>query len=495
MECRIFLRWIGMLLIGGGVVTFPLLGQTPEREYVIGVGDQLDIQAYSQGQLIQNFSTKAEVRLDGMITLPSLLGDRKVAGLKKSTLTTLLESKEFFGKYLKEPRVMITPLRMAPTIRIFVSGLVQSEQEVPRETKIGLLLRELVANVPQEELNPTAIRIRTVEKEEFPPDPNLTLQWGDEIVLPSREKPTPTPLARTTTNQIPAKFTSQEYPQFLEILKAYPADGEILQSKVDIQGDTIFLKLDELPPEKYQALHPDVIAALQPYQMASGEAQAQLAPEAILLGIRVKLTVKDLYEAFFSLPDDTGGRSIKRFLPGDVVQPGATPTEDIILSKIQTDPNQVILKQGDLEDIRLPPTRFSELTLVGIITRDGEPEAILSGIASGTSTKLGQRKRFKTNDMVEPEVVLEGISERDKYIVLRKGQEQQIVFLYDARQPASSSSAASEPVTPENLSPGMPALSGEPSSLLRQAIEQKLPAELKALNTLSKIFFATPILP
>lgn len=431
----------GLALLGWIVGVAMTVAQPIEREYVVGIGDVLNIQVYNQVQLLANFSGQMEVRLDQMITLP-WLGDVKVAGLKKSTLTKNLESADLLGKYLKEPHVTIAPTRIAPNIRVVFSGVFPMEQEVSRESRLTPILNEFLPQLQQYHPDVQAIRVRSFEGEEFSVNENPRLQWGDEIIIPSLVLPTPTPIPLVSPKLPPATFTPDQYQQFLEFLQAYPADLETLKTVVSLQEDAVILQLDQLSEDQQEMLQDAVLDELMKY---TGGLRPDVLLSATLLEIMVNLTVEGLHEAFLAIPEPSvpEGVTIKTFRPGDVVQPGATDAEDIILAEIQPELNQIRLQKGNTSQTLSLAPKFSTVILSGILNIGGEREVVLSNTIIDPVSKLGLRKRFKPGDHVEADIVLADIVPDQKMVVLRKGPELQLVFLRDPRK-----RPAPEPPTP-----------------------------------------------
>lgn len=478
MDIRRFFQSLTIIVLVGFLFSTQVFAQAPEREYVIAIGDQLDIQVWNQVQPLPNFSARLEVRSDRMITMP-WLGDIRVAGLKKSTLTERLEGKELLGKYLTEPHVTITPLGMAENVRVFFSGVVTMEQEMPREVRLGAVLQGLLPKLQQYNPNPDAIQVRSAEGEEFPTDPNLRLQWGDEIIIPSQEVSLPTPVTPTQPVPVQVKFTPEEYQEFQQVLEEYPEAQQLLQQVATIEEDgSILLHIEKIPEDLLQELPEALLPILEQHAvlMQTPTPPPQLL-NAQLLGIRLNLLAADgLHEAFLVFPDPDSEEVpvIKAFREGDIIQPGDAESEAIILAEIDEDTGQVIVKQG--EEMQALPLQapFSSVALSGILTFGGKPQAVLEGLLSSTSTHPIQRKRYKEGELIGPDVRLAKILEDEDMIVLQKGQEIQLVFLHDpARRVAPTPPPSPSPVaTPEEPLPEalplpeeQPSLPGEQPSL------------------------------
>lgn len=449
MKFRTFLVWGGAALLGWIFGATTIMAQPVERDYVVAAGDTLNIQVYSQVLLMPEFSGTFEVRSDRMITLPSLLGDIRVAGLKKTTLARNLESVDVLGKYVKEPRVTITPTRFAPTIRVVVSGVFPMEQDIPRESQLTTILNDLLPKLQQYRPDVQAIHVKSVEGEEFSMAQNPRLQWGDEIIIPSLVLPTPPPISLETPTLPPAIFTSQQYQQFLEFLAPYPADLDILKTVVAIQEDMVTLQLDQLSEDQQKSLQEPVLAELMKY--TGGGVMPDVLLNVTLLEIMVNLTVEGLHEAFLAIPDPDAplGVTIRSFRQGDVVQPGATEAEQISLAEIQPELNQVRLQQGNASQTLSLAPKFSTMTLSGILKIGGEREVVLSNTITDPTSTLGLRKRYKIGDQVAADILLADITPEQKMVVLQKGAELQLLFLRDPRKRPVSTPPAS--ATPEAM--------------------------------------------
>ena len=105
----------------------------PERqaEYVIGLGDQLQIMVWKEPELTQAMS----VRIDGRISLP-LIGDVEVAGKTLRELKKILEEK--YAAVISEPAVSVM-LAQSKSWRYYVIGKVAKPGEFPIDFPITVL--------------------------------------------------------------------------------------------------------------------------------------------------------------------------------------------------------------------------------------------------------------------------------------------------------------------------------------------------------------------
>lgn len=479
-----------------------VLAQVPEREYVVGVSDQLEIQVWNKGKKISELSARVTVRSDGKITMP-WLGDIQAAGLKISILKEKLEGKELLGKYLNEPRVTIDLDRASENIRVTFSGIFSQTIYLKRGVTLGWVyqnLDQLIPNFRQLRPNLQAITVKGAGGEEFSFDPNLRLEWGDEIIIPPEDIPTPTPAPPITPTATPviierAELTKQEYEEFLE---KFPSVKAILESSIVISEDKVTIDIDK---NLRAQLEEEVLLELEQYIGKVVQEIPKLI-EATLMGIRVNLAIENILEAFLAFPDPNSDDEIliKRFKEGDVIQQGASEEDDIILDEIQDDMNQIILKQAETIQILPLSQPFTEITLSGILNIREEKEALLSNFTP-RATKKSLQKRFKEGDEIEKEILLAKISE--SWVLLQKEKAFQLVLLRDPRKRASQQPTPTPlpaqdiqipgPDAPDTL-PG----SDTPDTLLKnptlsEALKKRLPPQMQAIDTFSRIFFATPL--
>jgi hypothetical protein len=469
--------------------TLPILAQNPEREYVIAVGDQLDIQVWSKVQPMPNFSSRVDVRPDNMITMP-WLGDIRVAGLKKSTLTSLLESKEFLGKYLTEPYVTITPLLISTEIQVFFTGVIGGERELPRDTRWGALWRELQTQIQQYNPDLKGVTITSAEGEVFPSDFNIRLQWGDTIAIPAII-PTPTPLPRLSPEQLRAQFTREQYAQFETFMGAYPEAYQELLPFLKYEGETISLDLIEMPENQRQRLPQAVLEELQKYPFQAAPVQE---PQVELLGITVNLRINGLREAFLAFPGQDGGTRISRVREGDEVYIGENTEAPFIVKTVDEKVGKVVLKQDAVEQTLAVKSGFTNMMLAGIVTNHkGQLEAILEEEQAKQITPIPiQRKRYTEGEEVETGVFLAKISRDQELAILQKEQEVQLLFLRDPRKrPTPQPTPSPLPTLPADDS-GPESPQGEEQAL-GDMLRQQMPPQVQAVDTLSEMFWATPL--
>jgi polysaccharide export outer membrane protein len=103
-----------------------------EPEYVIGVGDKLDIVFLFQ----TNLSTRGlVVRRDGRISLP-YVGDQMAAGITPMTLDSLLTTR--FSEILREPNLAVIVTEPAPQ-KVFVLGEVKQPGAFTFDDEVTML--------------------------------------------------------------------------------------------------------------------------------------------------------------------------------------------------------------------------------------------------------------------------------------------------------------------------------------------------------------------
>lgn len=99
-------------------------------EYLLGVGDVIEVQVWKEAEL----SRILRVRLDGRITMP-LIGDVRAAGKTPRELADQIE--EFYRETLAEPTV--TVILNQSSQRYYVIGLVKQPGEFPLDSHLTVL--------------------------------------------------------------------------------------------------------------------------------------------------------------------------------------------------------------------------------------------------------------------------------------------------------------------------------------------------------------------
>jgi hypothetical protein len=216
-----------------------------------------------------------------------------------------------------------------------------------------------------------------------------------------------------------------------------------------------------------------------------------------LVGIRVNLNVEGFQEVFLAFPNPEGGMLIKRFSEGDVIQPGEDGSNDLVLVDVDEEAQHILVEQGESQLVVEMAQPLSTTSLVGILTNSlGHPEAILQGpVASTAATVPMQRKRYTEGEEVEPDVRLVKIVRDQQLAILQNEEAVQILFLRDSRKRAASQPVPelSSPVAePDPFADDSPSASS-PEENLRSMLKQQMPEQLQALDTLSELFFATPL--
>ncbi|GAK58823.1 fibronectin type III domain-containing protein [Candidatus Vecturithrix granuli] len=440
-------------------VSAQLSNISPDREYVIGIGDLLDILVWRVPEL----SSQVFVRSDGKISMP-FLGDIRAVGLKISSLEKLLagkeEGKEIIAKYVKEPKITISLLKSSEKIQITISGVLSQMAEVPRQTKIKQMLEQLIPQIPlQPPPNLRAIKVISTEGEEFPiswpelqsgnaPHMNIRLEWGDEIHIPSEEIPTPTPVPVSTPALPSVAYTKEE---LQELLQEHPDTLEtLLSAATQLEDERYSFDITKMTEEQQNAIGEEVL------QMVFGDTYTvpQRFTNITLSGINVNLAVNEAVEAYlaFPHPDPQEPPLIQRFREGELVEKGESEEEDIYLEKIQDRKKQVLLRKGkSLQILSLSPS-FSNAKLSGIVNIGETKKAFFSDLNLSKSKRVTTRRGFQENDEIEKGILLVKIAEDDKWALLKKEQEFQLVLLRDSLNRVSPSEQV--PKKPEGATPG-----------------------------------------
>lgn len=109
--------------------------ELPQREYVIGNGDQLYISVWQNPDL----SLSVPVRPDGKISVP-LVGDTQAEGLSAQALSENLSS--LLNKYIRVPKVtvIVTAANSADFLtRVRITGAVNAPQSLPYRRNMTVL--------------------------------------------------------------------------------------------------------------------------------------------------------------------------------------------------------------------------------------------------------------------------------------------------------------------------------------------------------------------
>lgn len=167
-----------------------------EREYRIGVDDQLQVNVWRNPEL----SVSMPVRPDGMISMP-LIGDVQAGGRTPPEVAS--EIRERLSEYVRDPNVtvIITELRNSEYIsRIRVTGAVQTPASIAHRQGMTVLDAVLQAGGINEFAAPSRAKLyRKVGNEtkvypvdlsgilhEGKLDTNYELRPGDIITVPER---------------------------------------------------------------------------------------------------------------------------------------------------------------------------------------------------------------------------------------------------------------------------------------------------------------------
>jgi polysaccharide export outer membrane protein len=161
-----------------------------EKDYLIGVGDVLEVQVWKEPDL----SRTVKVRLDGKISLP-LAGDVQAAGKTTSELNQFLEKK--ISDLVTEPAVSVMLVENRSQ-RYYVVGQVGQPGEFPIEFPLTILQAIARSGGFQEWAKREEIRVvrRSGGKEEFLSfdydafikgknlQQNVLIAPGDTIIVP-----------------------------------------------------------------------------------------------------------------------------------------------------------------------------------------------------------------------------------------------------------------------------------------------------------------------
>ena len=474
-----------------------------EREYVIGTNDQLAIADLQS----QSFSTQGMVRTDGKITIV-YLGDVQAAGLKVSTFRKNVET--LLQKYLKQPMVNLT-VRTSGKIRvtIMIEGVSSQETELPRETKLLPVLRQLVPNLRQMQPPPDLANLKVIgsDQEEYTINglellagrslhTNLRLEWGDQIYIPSQIPPTPGPGATSSQPMnAPAQQAIFSVQAFEEFLQQYPPEMQEKLKALATQPDeqTYLIDLAALSEEQRQALGDEVLQALEAHAV-SAQQQFTHFTDITLAAISIHLAAKEKVEAYLAIPNSDPDQlpTIQRFQEEDIVQQSEVPDEQIVLKKIQDTLQQVILQKGEEEQMLQLPAALTQARLSGVVNVGNTKKAFFSNLqALNESNRPTKQRMFAEHDKFEEGIEIVKIT--DEWVLLKKGEQIQLALLRDSLNrvvptpiPASLPTSLTE--IPESELPDISqGVKAAPSQT------QTVPVPLQTIDALSSIFFATPM--
>jgi polysaccharide export outer membrane protein len=137
----LFLAWSGSALAGQEASSAPAPAVAPATapatlaggptEYVIGLGDLLQIMVWKEPELTMPMS----VRIDGRISLP-LIGDVQAAGKTIRDLKKVLEEK--YAAVIEEPAVSVM-LTQSKSWRYYIIGQIRQPGEFPIDFPITVL--------------------------------------------------------------------------------------------------------------------------------------------------------------------------------------------------------------------------------------------------------------------------------------------------------------------------------------------------------------------
>lgn len=155
---------IGLVACGGAPVMqdMPTTGVTySEEEYLIGVGDQLDIRVWRNPDL----STKVPVRPDGRISAP-LVGDVMAAGISAQQLSKTVKKK--LAVFIRNPQVTVLvtdPSSSDFQQRVRVTGAVEKPKSLAYRDGMTILDLVLEAGGPNKFAVPNKTKLYRTTKE------------------------------------------------------------------------------------------------------------------------------------------------------------------------------------------------------------------------------------------------------------------------------------------------------------------------------------------
>ena len=503
-QTSIFRQFARFFFFGWGVlISVAASAQTsenfpPTREYVIGVDDSMNISVWG----FPEFSSNVEVRSDGKITLP-WLGDVPAARLSISKLRAVLEGEKYIGKYVKNPNITITVLNSTPKVSVTLSGVFAQTIEVPRGTTVKDVLATLAQNLPKEpEPNLDVITVRSNEEKfevswpEFQagksPQKNIRLEWGDEIIIapinapvaePPAEKPPAAPQAVTYSREEVEQLLSDVPAETIERLLAMAAPTEDGRFTIDPAA---------LTDEQIAEIGEEILARL----FSPPEASEEMFIKAMLVGLSVNLSDPTGVEAFVELPNDEPGKlpEIRRVKEGALLQAGESAEDDIVVEQIQDAEKAVVLRKGEAsQTLKLVPPA-TEIRLSGIRRQGNTRRAYFLNLPK-TSAKKTIKRGFQEGDTLDQDVTLAKIT--DEWVLLRQETGFQFILLRDSfhrvTKAAESPSAELSAQAQEELSGQDATAAAPPTDPMAAMMKKALPKPLQALDTFSKLFFATPI--
>jgi len=129
---------LGLLPACGSLGQYVWFNELPKTEfaqtngeYVIGVGDTIQVQVYEQ----DNMTTQAKIRSDGRIALP-FVGEIVAVGKHPSDLTRELQAR--LKEFIVSPRVVVNVTQSQPVV-ISTLGEVGHVGSITLESQAGLL--------------------------------------------------------------------------------------------------------------------------------------------------------------------------------------------------------------------------------------------------------------------------------------------------------------------------------------------------------------------
>jgi protein involved in polysaccharide export with SLBB domain len=196
MRRRLAALWAGIFLLGlasaasGAAAPSPAPKSVAPASYVLGPGDEIDVQVYGD----QELSRVTTIKPDGMIALP-LINEVRAAGKTTTQLETDLV--KMYSKYVKTPLVTVV-VRQLRVDRIYLLGQVArpGDYQLRQNQNIFELLASAGGPTNRADLGKAVIirgktetvKVDLVEAFVKNQPPAVNLQDGDTIYIPETDR-------------------------------------------------------------------------------------------------------------------------------------------------------------------------------------------------------------------------------------------------------------------------------------------------------------------